>query len=224
MDMFLIGQTATVAAVYRDLEDQPHIAVTVDAAGDADLHDANGRYFYFRPDEVEVLDADTERVPTVDTPRPRRVLVAGIGNMFLGDDGFGCAVIQRLGSRPLPEWVTVKDFGIGGIHLAYALLGASPAYDMTIIIDAVARGGPPGTLYVLQPDVEAMSTVSPDAHTLSVEAVLALLQRLGGQPRRVRIVGCESASVEPQMGLSDAVTRAVDGAAELVMTLIADEL
>jgi hydrogenase maturation protease len=223
MDMFLAGQTATVAAVYRDLEDQAHIAVTIDAAGATDLHEANGRYFYFRPDEIEVLGVGAE-VP-VGTPEARapRVLVAGVGNIFLGDDGFGPAVIQRLSSRALPMWVKIEDFGIRSVHLAYELLGASPSYEATIIIDAVARGGAPGTLYVLEPEVDEIRMEAPDAHGASVEAVLGFLKGMGARPGRVRIVGCEAASVTPEMGLSDEVARAVDDAAELVMQLVAAE-
>jgi hydrogenase maturation protease len=221
MDMFLVGRTATVAAVYRDLEGQAHIAVTADDARAADLHEANGRYFYFRDDEIEVLDAGVGLSPSATPVRRPRVLVAGIGNIFLGDDGFGPAVIQRLASRALPDWVKVEDFGIRSVHLAYELLGASPAYETTIIIDAVSRGGAPGTLYVLEPDVGDAPVESPDAHTLNVEAVLGFLKGMGGEPGRVLIVGCETASVTPEMGLSDPVTGAVDGAAELVMSLVA---
>jgi hydrogenase maturation protease len=214
MDMFLAGETATVAEICRDLEDRVHVAVTVDASKADDLHAANGRYYYFRPDEVEVLDA----APPI---RSARVLVAGIGNMFLGDDGFGCAVIQRLASRSFPEWVKVQDFGIGSIHLAYDLL--ERRYETTIIVDALARGDAPGTLYVLEPDVDGVPAQPADAHTLTVESVLGFLKHIGGTPGRVVVVGCEAASVAPEMGLSDAVTAAIDGAVELVMSLIAKE-
>ena len=223
MDMFLAGQTATVAAVYRDLEGQAHVAVTVDAAAATDLHEANGRFFYFRPDEIEVLDGDPGGAPSESLQPIARVLVAGIGNIFLGDDGFGPAVIQRLASRAVPEWAKVEDFGIRGVHLAYELLGASPAYTTTIIIDAVSRGGAPGTLYVIEPDAEDLPSASPDAHALSVEAVLGLLKSIGGEPGRVLIVGCETESVAPEMGLSAPVASAVDGAAELVMNLLTAE-
>ncbi|MDQ4080264.1 MAG: hydrogenase maturation protease, partial [Gemmatimonadota bacterium] len=223
MDMFLGGQTATVAAVHRDLEDEEHIAVTVDATGATDIHDSTGRYFYFRPDEVEVLDNSAASSTKPSEIRERRILVAGIGNMFLGDDGFGCAVIQRLASLAVPSSVKVEDFGVKSLHLAYDLLGASPAYDLTILVDAVSRGGAPGTLYVIEPDAESALAASPDAHAMNVESVLSLLKHLGGTPGRVLVVGCEVASTEPHMGLSDAVAGAVDGGAELVMKLIATE-
>jgi hydrogenase maturation protease len=223
MDLFLSGQTATVAAVYRDLENQAHIAVIVDAAGNVDLLESNGRYFYFRPDEIELLETSAARPAVAPRQASHRVLVAGIGNMFLGDDGFGPAVTQRLASRSIPAWAKVEDFGIRGVHLAYELLGASPAYESTIIIDAVSRGGNPGTLYLLEPDVGSTPIEIPDAHTLSVESVLAYLRQIGGTPGRVLIVGCEVESVAPEMGLSDAVASAVDRAAELVMELITAE-
>jgi hydrogenase maturation protease len=223
MDMFLAGQTATVAAVLRDVEGQAHVAVTIDAAGAADLHESNGRFFYFRPDEIEVLEDSRGGAPSESTQPAARVLVAGIGNIFLGDDGFGPAVIQRLASRALPECAKVEDFGIRGVHLAYELLGASPAYDTTIVVDAVSRGGAPGTLYVIEPDVADVPSAPPEAHALSVEAVLGLLRSIGGEPGRVLIVGCEAESVAPEMGLSAPVAAAVDGAADLVMNLLAPE-
>jgi hydrogenase maturation protease len=223
MDMFLVGQPATVAAVYRDLEDQAHIAVTIDASGAADLHESNGRYFYFRADEIEVLDDAAPGKATTSLSRNRRVLVAGIGNIFLGDDGFGPAVIQRLASRSLPDGVRVEDFGIRGIHLAYEMLGASPQYETTIIIDAVARGAAPGTLFVLEPDVADTPIAAPDAHSLSVEGVLQYLAQVGGHPCRVVVVGCEHETIDSVMGLSESVAAAVDGAADLVLELLADE-
>ncbi len=223
MDMFLAGQPATVAAVLRDLEGQAHVAVTVDAAGATDLHESNGRFFYFRPDEIEVLDDVPGGAPSESAQPAARVLVAGIGNIFLGDDGFGPAVIQRLASRAIPPWAKVEDFGIRGVHLAYELLGASPAYNTTIIVDAVSRGGAPGTLYVIEAEVGDLPSASPDAHALNVDAVLGLLKSIGGQPGRVLIVGCETESVTPEMGLSASVAGAVDGATDMVLQLLAAE-
>lgn len=217
-DMFLSQQTATVAAVYRDLEDRAHVAVMVDAGGAADLHESNGRFYYFRPDEVEVLEDGAAEEPAAAVGTAR-VLVAGIGNVFLGDDGFGSAVAERLGRRSLPAWVRVEDFGIRSVHLAYDLLDAG--YETTILIDALPRGGEPGTLYVVEPDVrEATPVAAPDGHSGSVESVLAFLEGLGGKAGRVLIVGCEPQSLAPEMGLSDAVAAAVEGAADLVVNLI----
>jgi len=217
MDMFLARQTATVAAVYRDVDDQAHVAVTVDASMAGDLHESIGRYFYFRPEEVEVVDGEGPPASVAERASAR-VLVAGIGNMFLGDDGFGSAVAQRLASRALPADVRVEDFGIRSVHLAYDLLAAS--YETTILVDAVSRGGQPGTLYVIEPEPDEVYATPPDAHTITVESVLGFLKGIGGAPGRVLIVGCEVGSVAPGVGLSEAVAAAVDGAADMVMKLI----
>jgi len=147
------------------------------------------------------------------------VLVAGIGNIFLGDDGFGVEVVQRLRSLPLPESVRVVDVGIRGVHLAYELLDSD--YDTAILIDAVPRGGPPGTLYLTEPDRESSRRgKTPDAHAMTPEAVLELLDSLGGRAPRVLVLGCEPASVEEGIGLSEPVARAVDEAAAVVVGLV----
>jgi hydrogenase maturation protease len=114
-------------------------------------------------------------------------LVAGIGNVFLSDDAFGVEVAQRLAERPLPEGVRAEDYGIRGIHLAYELL---EGYDTLVLIDAVPIGQPPGTLAVIEPEVDedpgAPDLGLVDAHTMSPDVVLATLARLGGRRRRRR--------------------------------------
>ncbi len=117
------------------------------------------------------------------------VLVAGIGNIFLQDDGFGVEVAQRLGAEPFPEVVRVTDFGIRGIHLAYELL--EQKYDLTVLVDAIVRGGKPGTLYLVEPDLEssqATEEVTADAHAMTPQHVFQLLpvtRRLAGTgPKR----------------------------------------
>lgn len=155
-----------------------------------------------------------------------RLLVAGIGNIFLSDDGFGVEVIRRLGDAHVPDEVRVVDFGIRGIHLAYEL---SSGYDAAILIDAAPRGGAPGTLYVIEPDLsEPVSAGDPvtmaDAHSLDPVAVLALLRQIGGSVARIVIVGCEPATIEDGIGLSAPVEAAIDGAAALVLELIAEML
>jgi hydrogenase maturation protease len=147
-----------------------------------------------------------------------RILVAGVGNIFLGDDGFGVEVARRLGSLPLPEGVTVSDFGIRGVHLAYQLLDD---FDLVVLIDAVSRGGAPGTVYVIEPDVEAEVDESiADAHDMVLEHVFAQVRTLGGKLGRVLIVGCEVEDVNERLGLSSLVQSAVDEAVHLIMELI----
>jgi len=157
-----------------------------------------------------------------------RILVAGIGNIFLGDDAFGVEVVRRLASRPLPDGVRVADYGIRGYDLALALL--DDANDVTIMVDAVPRGGPPGTLYVIEPEWEAGDETAParaspfEAHAIDPVGVLRLVLALGGRPRRVLVVGCEPTPVEPEedppMELSEPVEAALDGAVHLVESLV----
>jgi hydrogenase maturation protease len=157
---------------------------------------------------------------------PPRVLIAGIGNIFLGDDAFGVEVVRRLLRRSWPEEVRVVDFGIRGFDLAYAILDG-PA--LTILVDATLRGGPPGTLYVIEPDPDAADGAGGadiDSHAMDPVRVLQLVRMFGGRPERMLVVGCEPATFGPegegQMGLSPPVAAALDGAVRLVENL-ADE-
>src|SRR5579859_6008175 len=153
----------------------------------------------------------------------QRILIAGIGNIFLGDDAFGVEVAQRMLRGMLPDGVRVVDFGIRGFDLAYALLDA---YDATIMVDATQRGGAPGTLYVLEPDITSLDAhAAPQAATHNIDplTVLHLVKQLGGQPQRLLLVGCEPApllSDDGQMGLSEPVQAALDNAIDLIETLI----
>jgi hydrogenase maturation protease len=153
-----------------------------------------------------------------------RVLVAGVGNIFLGDDGFGVEVAKRLSAEVLPDWVQVADFGIRGIHLAYELLDQD--YDTMILVDATPRGEEPGTVYCLTPDLDALESPEPsssDAHGMNPEAVFELLKSLGGTPQQVFIVGCEPARIEEEIGLSEPVAYAVDEAVQLILGLVRDQ-
>ncbi|WP_197320840.1 hydrogenase maturation protease [Saccharomonospora sp. NB11] len=155
-----------------------------------------------------------------------RVLIAGIGNVFHGDDGFGVEVVSRLSTRDLPPEAVVADYGIRGVHLAYELLDGG--YETTIFVDAMQRGEAPGTVYVLDADPATGTphTEGPvlDAHGMHPAAVLALLRRLGGTPGRVYVVGCEPLTLDEGMGLSDPVAAAVDEAARRVRELVHDAL
>ena len=147
-----------------------------------------------------------------------RVLVAGVGNIFLGDDGFGVEVARQLADEQLPAGVEVADFGIRGVHLAYQLL---EGYDLAILVDASARGGEPGSLYVIEPAPDD-GDVLLDGHGMQPAAVLGLLQALGGPVGRVLVVGCEPAEVGERIGLSEPVGRAVGEAARIVRGLVED--
>ncbi|MGV9253161.1 hydrogenase maturation protease [Streptomyces sp. NPDC003697] len=124
-------------------------------------------------------------------PAPARLLVAGVGNIFLGDDAFGPEVIRALGARPLPPEVRVRDFGIRGLDLAYTLLDG---FKVVVLVDAAPRGHRPGTLSLVEPDLpgEAAAAVPPGAHGMDPAKVLALAARLGDGPLpRVLVLACE---------------------------------
>jgi hydrogenase maturation protease len=206
-DRALEGRTASVEAIVQDLEGNVQLAVSVDDDPGRDL--GTRRRFFFSPAEVEPL------------PGGARVLVAGIGNVFLGDDGFGVALAQRLAGRTLGEGVDVVDFGIRGMDLAYALC----EYDAAVLLDATPRGEAPGTLYVIEPDLAALD-VAPEAHGMDPVQVLALARALGGVPPRTLVLGCEPLvrlpddSEEIVASLSDPVAAALDGAERLLGELV----
>lgn len=160
----------------------------------------------------------------------RRVLVAGIGNLLLSDDGFGVEVANQLAARPLLPGVRVADFGIRGVHLAFELL---EGYDALILIDAVPMQEPPGTIAVIEPEDNGRLTAGDgaagdgavpvvDAHSMSPETVLQTLAHLGGTIERVLVVGCQPATLGEGIGLSPAVAGAVEGAVELCVQLVVE--
>lgn len=157
----------------------------------------------------------------------KSILVAGIGNIFFGDDAFGCEVAQELARRPLPEGVKVVDYGISSYDLAYAIMDG---HDATILVDAVPRGEPPGTLYLIELDLENLGSVGqaiPDAHSMNPVSVLEMVKSMGGTARRLYLVGCEPSVLEPeegQMGLSEIVQAAVPRAVTRIESLLADLL
>lgn len=167
--------------------------------------------------------------------KARRILIACIGNVFMEDDGFGVEVAQRLMNRkvrPFPEGVQVVDFGIRGFDLAYTLLDE---YDILVLVDAVPRGGTPGTLYLIEPDLAGMTPekgvesarVGLDAHSMDPMKVLAYARTLGARPIRTLLVGCEPSVIsgnedymDMQMGLSEPVLAAVDEAVKMIDSLV----
>ncbi|HEX7177515.1 MAG TPA: hydrogenase maturation protease [Pyrinomonadaceae bacterium] len=158
-----------------------------------------------------------------------RILIAGIGNIFLGDDAFGSEVARRLAVRELPEEVRVVDFGIRGFDLTYALLDG---YEVTIFVDATPRGEAPGTLYTIEPNLSELDDL--DAESMMVEPhgmnplkVLGMVKSMGGEFKRIFLVGCEPAplcSEDGHMGLSEPVTAAVDEAVKVVESLVREIL
>ncbi|MFC6707446.1 hydrogenase maturation protease [Flexivirga alba] len=155
-----------------------------------------------------------------------RMLVAGVGNIFRSDDGFATAVVSWLDEHARatwPEWVRLRDFGIGGVHLAYELLNG---YDDLVLVDAMHReGGGPGMLYVVQPNLDTLrgdQAPALDAHDLAPEAVLSLVPGLGGTLGRVTVIGCEPASTADGMDLSDVVSGRVPEAGRLVCELVTE--
>ncbi|MBS2961487.1 hydrogenase maturation protease [Actinocrinis puniceicyclus] len=155
-----------------------------------------------------------------------RTVVAGIGNILLGDDGFGVEVARRLSGRALPPGVEVSDVGIRSVHLAFDLLDGCR---LLILADASARGETPGTVTLLEVDPATPGPGGPDgdmaafdAHGLGPDAVLGLLGSLGARVGRILAVVCEPADTEPGIGLSPPVAAAVDAAAELIERLVAE--
>jgi hydrogenase maturation protease len=158
---------------------------------------------------------------------PKRILVAGIGNVFLGDDGFGVEVVRRLAGRELPEGVEVADFGIRGMDLVYAL---QDDYEAVIFVDAIARGERPGTVYLLEPEIEEDGEVVLDTHGMDPVKVIKFARALGARPARTLVVGCEPQVIvsgkeyeDMLMELSEPVRVAVEEAVKLVESLVEEE-
>jgi hydrogenase maturation protease len=226
MDIALADKTAVIESIEQDYEGKVHVCVVVDddPGRDIGLMRQPGHRFFFTPDEVEpIASAEIEHAAQAKMPR---ILVAGIGNIFLGDDAFGVEVARRLSAREFPKNVRVTDFGIRGYDLAYALLDG---YDTTILIDACPRGEPAGTLYVIEPDVSEVASPEDqqsavEAHSMNPLNVLRLATSMGGPLKHVLLVGCEPGTLGPeegQMGLSEPVEAVVDEAVKLVESLIA---
>ena len=158
-----------------------------------------------------------------------QILIACIGNIFLGDDGFGVEVALRMAGRSLPPGVTLKDFGIRNFDLTYALL---EPYDLVVLVDACARGGKPGEVYLIEPDTVEQThpdniPARMDPHGMNPMNVLRLVKSMNGPPNRILIVGCEPADLgadEGKLGLSDSVEAAIDEAVNLVEKIVSEQL
>jgi hydrogenase maturation protease len=225
LDLALQGQIATIESIEQDYEGKSHVCVVLDddPGRDLGLLRQPGHRFFFDATEVEPLPAEEQRRNDV-TQKPR-ILVAGIGNIFLGDDGFGVEVARLLSTESLPASVRIADFGIRGFDLAFAL---QDGYETTILIDAFPHGEAPGTVYVVEPDLSGPSAAVEqgnfvEPHGMNPMNVLRMAAAMHGPLKRVLLVGCEPATFggeEGKMGLSAPVEAAVQEAAKVVANLI----
>jgi hydrogenase maturation protease len=223
LDIALAGQAATVEALEQDYEGNQHVCVVldVDPGRDLGLLRQPGHRFFFSPEEIEPLAKDGSE-PKITEQKPR-ILIAGIGNIFLGDDGFGVEVVQRLGQCHLPAEVRVVDFGIRGFDLTYAL---QDGYETTILVDACPHGEKPGTVYVIEPSLDAVDNQEQsmvDAHSMNPMNVIRLARAMNAPIKRLLLVGCEPETLggeEGAMGLSASVEAAVDVAVKQISSLI----
>ena len=223
LDIALSGQTAVIESIEQDYEGNAHICVVLDddPGRDMGLLRQPGHRFFFTPQEVEPLPLEEQPLSTA-TPA-RRILVAGIGNIFLGDDAFGVEVIKLLKNQDLPTGVRVVDFGIRGFDLACAF---QDGYDTTILVDAFPHGQAPGTVSLVEPDLSHIAEPQPDAvdaHGMNPLNVLRLASSMNADLKNIFLVGCEPATLggdDGHMGLSQPVAAAVDEAARMVVKLI----
>ena len=235
LDIALRGQIAIIESIEEDYEGAQHICVVIedDPGRDLGMMRQPGHRFFFTPAEIEPLPQDPN-APEEDAAAAKAVkptiLVAGIGNIFLGDDAFGVEVVRRLMSRNLPAEVRVVDFGIRGLDLAYAL---QDNYEATILIDAFPHGQTPGTVSVVETDqdeITAAPTALVEAHSMHPLNVLRMAAAMNGSLNRVLLVGCEPESLggdEGFMGLSkpveSAVAEAVNATEALIKRLLGEE-
>jgi hydrogenase maturation protease len=230
MDIALAGQIATVECIEQDYEGKHHVCVVLDddPGRDMGLLRQPGHRFFFDAEEIEPLSPD--EFPQVSVVQKPTILVAGIGNIFLGDDAFGVEVVRRLANLQLPQSVRVADFGIRGFDLAYAL---QDGYETTILVDACPHGEAPGTLYVIEPDLKALDDLAlnapeapqavMEAHTMNPVSVLRMARAMNIRLKNILLVGCEPETLggeEGQMGLSAPVEAAVDSGVKLLESII----
>jgi hydrogenase maturation protease len=223
MDIALRGQSATVEAIEQDYEGKMHVCVVLDddPGRDLGLLRQPGHRFFFDSTEIEPLPhVAGEKKPSVQTPV---ILVAGIGNIFMGDDAFGVEVVKRLLARQLPEQVRVVDFGIRGLDLVYAL---QDGYETTILVDACPQGQPAGTVYVIEPDLSdgaATPQGMVDAHGMDPMNVIRMAKAMNAPLKRLLVIGCEPETLggeQGQMGLSGPVEAALDEAVAVIEDVV----
>ena len=218
MDLALDGKTAVIEGLEQDYEGSVHVSVVLDDDPGSDIGHMRqpGHRFFFRSEELEPL---VESETSAASPR---ILVAGIGNVFFGDDGFGVEVAASVDASKLPAGVHLVDFGIRSYDLAYAL--TSGRYDAAILVDAGTRGGVPGDIYVVSPELDESSEPAPaNAHTMNPETVLRIAGTFGPLPGQILVVACEPETLggeEGRLGLSETVDAAVGRAVAVVGSLV----
>jgi len=222
-DLALKGKIAAVESIEQDYEGKLHVCVVLDddPGRDIGLMRQPGHRFFFDPGELEPI-ANGNETPVRET---KKILIAGIGNIFLADDGFGVEVAARLAKQTFSPGVRVGDFGIRGFDLAYALM---EGYETTILVDAFPGEGQPGALFVVEPDLQDLDSAETqpgfiEPHAMNPINVLRMAMNMGGELKRVLLFGCVPATLGPEegaMGLSEPVAAAVDEAVKLIDSLV----
>jgi len=228
LDIALRGQIATVESIEEDYEGSQHICVVLDDDPGRDLGMMRqpGHRFFFKAQEIEPMEQATsdeaEKNSKAAAVKPQ-ILVAGIGNIFHGDDGFGVEVARRLMNRGLPAAARVVDFGVRGLDLVYAM---QDGYETTILIDAFPHGQPPGTVSLVKPDTEGIAATPGnfvEPHSMNPMNVLRMAKAMNGSLNHVLLVGCEPATLggeEGCMGLSEPVEQAIEKAVNATEALV----
>jgi hydrogenase maturation protease len=229
-DLALDGKLAAVESIEQDYEGKLHVCVVLDddPGRDIGLMRQPGHRFFFAPREVEpIVASEVSENAQTNTPvtQRKRILIAGIGNIFMADDAFGVEVASRLANQSFPSGVRVADFGIRGFDLAYALM---EGYETTILIDAYPGDGQPGTLFVVEPDLNELNSPATqqgfvEPHAMNPINVLRMAVSMGGELKRILLVGCVPATLGPEegeMGLSEPVAAAVGEAVKLIDSLV----
>ena len=224
-DLALAGRIATIESIEQDYEGNLHVCVVVndDPGRDVGLLRQPGHRFFFAPTELELVTSAQD--PPVSQTASKQILVAGIGNIFLGDDGFGVEVANRLLQRSFPHGVRVADFGIRGFDLACALM---EGYEFTILVDAYPGDAAPGSVSVLEVFLDNLDSSQSaggfvEPHAMNPLNVLRLAAGMGAELQRIYLVGCVPATLGPEeghMGLSEPVSAAIDEAVQLVEALV----
>jgi hydrogenase maturation protease len=218
LDLALGGQLAIIESIEEDYEGGRHVCVVLedDPGRDLGMMRQPGHRFFFNTSEIEpVVEDGQERAVEVVRSVRHKILVAGIGNIFLGDDGFGVEVVRRLQGRLLPPEVRLVDFGIRGLDLVYAL---QDGYEATILIDAFPHKQAPGTVSIVEPNTNEFNAAEGtivESHSMHPLNVLRMAGAMGAPLKQILLVGCEPAFLggeEGHMGLSVPVQAAVEEA------------